>query len=197
MRCLGARTCPSPRPKPHPIRLREPAYAVNKTHGLCNIHGPGERGHLPCQAAWRTMSPWGPPVSVPSDFFPPSQGTWGALSVAPPLLSSLLHAAKFLCCQTGSHSPSSALGGCRAKVFAAPCLGSPRPLPQSGNSGHQVPCIEKPLCRSAFPRSRLTWGEPVSPLPALPPGMMVPTSFCMGGRGSKSITTCRRAGDPP
>lgn len=105
MRCPGARTCLSPRPKPLPSRLWAPAFAVN-TPGCVMVTALGKRC-LPCHVAWRTVSPWAP-VSVPSNFFPSSQGTWGALPAAPHFC--LIHAAMFLCCQIGPLRPSSALG---------------------------------------------------------------------------------------
>lgn len=167
MRCLGARTCPSPRPKPLPIRL------LTKSMGNARSVALGRRAS-PLPGCWRTMSPWAP-VSV-SAFKPPLfSGDLGGPACCSP--SCLLCAAMFLCCQIGPHSPSSALGtGAR---FLLPHALDPHPTPKSGNSGHQVPCIES-LCWSAFPRSRLTWEESVSPLPLPLPGMMVPHQFLLG-----------------
>lgn len=108
---------------------------LTKPEGYVMFMALGKRC-LPCHVAWRTVSPW-VPMSVPSNFFPSSQGTWGGLACCSPLLSSLLHTARFLCCQIGPLSPSSALGGGG--------IGFLLPLPCLGTVDTQVPCIEPSL----------------------------------------------------
>lgn len=142
MRCLGARICPSPRPKPLPIRLWEPACAVNKTSWAMQYPWPwgrGRPGRLPCQAAWRTESPW--PLYQCLQTFPLFSGDLGGPACCPPSVFSSP------CCHVSLlpnwvSYPSSALG-VGARFLRPHALDCPRP--QSGNSGHQVPCIEPPL----------------------------------------------------
>lgn len=148
MRCLGARTCPSPRPTPLPSRLWAPACAVNKTRGLCHVHGPGEEvSPRPCCV--EDSEPLGPCVSA-FRFRPLFSGDLGGPACCPPLLSSLLHAAMFLCCQIGPLRPSSALG-----VGTGFLLSHALDSPSLGTVDTQVPCIQPSLLAS-FPRSRLT-----------------------------------------
>lgn len=74
---------------------------------------------LPCHVAWRTVSPWVPCVSA-FRFLPLFSGDLGGLACCSPLLSSLLHAARFLCCQIGPLSPGSALGGGQGFCYPFP-----------------------------------------------------------------------------
>lgn len=95
----------------------------------------------PLPGCMEDREPLAPCISA-FKLFPLFSGDLGGPCLLPPLLSSLPHAAMFLCCQIGCHSPSSALGvGARFLLpHALDC-----PHPQSGNSGHQVPCIEPSL----------------------------------------------------
>lgn len=79
--------------------------------------------------------PLGPYVSA-FRFLPLFSGDLGGLACCSPLLSSLLHTARFLCCQIGPLSPSSALGGGIGFLLPLPCLGT---------VDTQVPCIEPSL----------------------------------------------------
>lgn len=108
---------------------------LTKPEGYVMFMALGKRC-LPCHVAWRTVSPWVPCVSA-FKFLPLFSGDLGGLACCSPLLSSLLHAARFLCCQIGPLSPGSALGGGGTGfLLTLPCLGT---------VDTQVPCVEPSL----------------------------------------------------
>jgi hypothetical protein len=105
----------------------------------------------------------------------------------------------------GPLSSSSALG--IGAGFLLPHALDPHP----GNYGHQVPCIEllsplpSELSKGIFPpgtacrwlQSRLIWEEPGSSLLISSLGTVrALTSFCLGGGGRRSVTTCEGSRGP-
>lgn len=98
---------------------------LTKPEGYVMFMALGKRC-LPCHVAWRTVSPW-VPMSVPSNFFPSSQGTWGAWPAAPHFCLLFSTPPGFSAAKLGLLAPVLLWGG-RDRVFAAPSL--------SGNSGH-------------------------------------------------------------
>lgn len=98
---------------------------LTKPEGYVMFMALGKRC-LPCHVAWRTVSPW-VPMSVPSNFFPSSQGTWGAWPAAPHFCLLFSTLPGFSAAKLGLLAPV-LLWGRRDRVFAAPSL--------SGNSGH-------------------------------------------------------------
>lgn len=157
---------------------------------------PGKRAS-PLPGCMADNEPLGPPCLSAFRLFPPFSGDLGGpVCCSPPSVFTSP------CCQVSLlpnwvSQPQFCFGGCRAKVFAAPCLGSPRPLPQSGNSGHQVPCIETSLPVSFSQISADLGGTSLSP--SGPPSWDDGAHQFLHGRERerKSTTTCRRAGDPP
>lgn len=112
---------------------------LTKPHGLCNIHGPGEEGVSPARlhGGQRAL---GPSISAFKPF-PLFSGDLGGPACCPPSVFSSP------CCHVSLlpnwvSYPSSALG-IGARFLRPHALD--RPHPQSGNSGHQVPCIEPSL----------------------------------------------------
>lgn len=107
---------------------------LTKPEGYVMFMALGKRC-LPCHVAWRTVSPW-VPMSVPSDFFPSSQGTWGAWPAAPHFCLLFSTPPGFSAAKLGLLAPVLLWGVGIGFLLPLPCLGT---------VDTQVPCIEPSL----------------------------------------------------
>lgn len=166
---------PGPAPWQGPPRLSPADCAVNKTRGLCHVHGPGEEVS-PLSGCMEDSEPLGPLCQCLQISSPLLRGPGGpGLLLPTSVFSSPRRQVSLL--PNWASKPRFCFGaGGTGFLLTLPCLGT---------VDTQVPCIEPSLLVSF---SHI-WADPrgtISPFPLLPFGLMVPHQG-LHGREKKKV----------